>query len=186
MSKLLRATAISGRPVVTLDGESPFQVKDVVFDRAAGRLIGFTLRKHGFFSRSASEFLPIDEVHGLGGDAVMVASSEVFEDDDSGEAQNGGDVIGGRILTESGTDLGEVVEAIISTGSRMTVVGFEVEPSEELNDSEAHVFIPLPEVIAISGDQTVVPDSVRDFVRDDLTGFGAAVDRFRAQIKDDA
>lgn len=179
--KLLRASSIAGRPVVTIAGESPYQVKDVVFDRAAGRLIGFTLRKHGFFSRSVSQFLPWSGVHGLGADAVVVADEGQFTEAGSGD-DAGGDIIGGRILTEGGSDLGEIVEAIISVGRSATVVGFEVEASEELNSEGAHVFIPLPDTLAISGDTTIVPDAARDYVRDDLSGFGAAVDQFRSQL----
>lgn len=166
---------------MTLAGESPFQVKDVVFDAGTGTLVGFTLRGHSFFSRAVSEFLPADGIHGLGSDAVVVASDDALSEG-APSGSGGGDVIGSRVLTESGTDLGEIVEAIVSSGRSVKVVGFEVEASEELNDRGAHVFIPLPDTIAISGEQTIVPDAARDYVRDDLTGFGAAVDQFRSQI----
>lgn len=184
MSTLLRATAISGRPVVTLAGESPFEVKDVVFARGTGSLIGFTLRKHGFLGGPVSDFLPWDAVHGLGPDAVVVASEDDLTDgrDDADTGDGGGDIIGSRLLTESGTDLGEIVEAVVSSGSEVKVVGLEVEASEAINDDGAHVFIPLPDTIAISGERTVVPDSAREYVRDDLSGFGAAVEQFRAQL----
>lgn len=100
---------------------------------------------------------------------------------------SGGDVIASAVLTESGTELGTVVEVVIETGDRADVVGFEIEAVEGLRPGDDHhVFIPLPDTLAISGDNIIVPDSARDFVRDDLTGFGGAVADFRSQLGEEA
>jgi hypothetical protein len=42
--------------------------------------------------------------------------------------------------------------------------------------------MPLPDTISISGEHIVVPSGARDYVTGDLTGFGGAVEKFRAQI----
>jgi len=47
MSVLLRTSELEGRPIVTFAGESPAEVKDVIFDSLNGTLLGMTLRGHG-------------------------------------------------------------------------------------------------------------------------------------------
>lgn len=184
MTKLLRASTLIGRPVITLGGESPLEVRDVLFDRTGGALLGFTLRKHGFLGGPVDRWLPWSAVHGMGPDAVVVAGDDVFGDRDApGE---GGDVLGDRVITEDGTDLGEVVEVIVSTGGGAEVVGFEIEPTEACRtEGSESVFIPLPDTIAMSGENVIVPDAARDFIGDDLTGFGSAVDDFRDRLAEE-
>ncbi len=183
MTSLLRATTLIGRPVVTLDGESPLEIKDVVFNTTSGEILGFTLRKHGFLGGPASEVLPWRAVHGLGPDAVMVADVGRFSDDAADSLDDGGDVLGNRIMTESGTDLGEVAEVVVATGRQADVLGFEIEAASGSHGSgDHHVFIPLPDTLAISGEKIIVPDSATDFVRDDLSGFGSAVAEFRSML----
>lgn len=189
MTRLLRATTLIGRPVVTLGGESPLEIKDVVFDTAAGQVLGFTLRKHGFLGRPVSEDLSWADVHGLGPDAVIVADETAISQS-AGVGGSGGDVIGDRVITTSGTDIGEVVEVVVaaaSAGEVADVVGFEIEPSDDLRGDDDHnVFIPLPDTMAISGDNIIVPDSATDYVSDDLSGFGSAVTEFRSRLQEDS
>ncbi len=184
MSRLLRARSLIGKPVVTLGGESPLEVKDVVFDTSDGHLIGFTLREHGFLGKPVGECLAFADVHGLGPDAVVIDDESVL----GGAASlgdSGGDVIGNRVMTESGTDIGEVVEVVLSSGSSAEVVGFEVEAVPGLSrDDDHNAFIPLPDTVAISDRIVIVPDTTTDYVRDDLTGFGGAVDDFRANLSE--
>lgn len=186
MSRLLRASTLIGRPVVTLGGESPHEVKDVVFDTDEGAVLGFTLRNHGFLGGPVNRDLAWRDVHGLGPDAVMIADESLLTVDHN-FSTGGGDVIGDRVITESGADIGEVVEVIVSTGTDADVVGFEIEPAEGLGHRGGHhVFIPLPDTMAVSGENIIVPDTATDYVRDDLSGFGGAVDDFRAQLGRDA
>lgn len=181
MTRMLRASTLVGRPVVTLQGESPHEVKDVVFSTDAGDVLGFTLRNHGFLGGPVPRALSWADVHGLGPDAVVIADERVLSGDH--DLPSGGDVIRDRVITEGGTQLGEVVEVVISAGAEAEVVGFEIRPSEAFRGgSTDNVFIPLPDTLAISGENIVVPDTAADYVRDDLTGFGAAVDDFRAQL----
>jgi uncharacterized protein YrrD len=182
MTTLVRATSLIGQPVVTLGGDSPLEIKDVVFSRDSGRLLGFTLRKHGMLGGPVREGLSWADVHGLGPDAVVIADADVLSRGDQALAE-GGDVIHNRVLTESGTDVGEVVEAVVATGRAAEVVGFEVEASAEMGRSDSHhLFIPLPDTMAISGERVIVPDRALDYVRDDLSGFGGAVEEFRSQL----
>ncbi len=181
-AQLLRATDLIGRPVVTLGGESPFEIKDIVFDSSTGRLLGFNLRNHGFLGSPAEERLALDDVHGLGPDAVVVADADCLDASVDLATGSGGDVLGNRILTDDGTELGEVVEVIITSGRSAEVVGFEVAAAEGVRAGDHHVFIPMPDTSAISGERIVVPDAAVEYIRDDLTGFGGAVAEFRERL----
>lgn len=186
---LLRAGELTGRPVVTLAGDREAELKDVLFDRTAGRVDGFTLNNPGLFSRSRKDALPWSAVYALGRDAVMVRGPEAFvpmtEMAGRKEAREG-DVLADRVLTDTGVDLGAVVDVILQVGAAAEVVGYEIEASDALPSSGRRVLIPLPATLAVSGEKLVVPAAVTDFVADDLAGFGAAVDGFRARLAGEA
>jgi len=182
MRYLLRASTLIGRPVLTLNGESPLEVKDVVFDGTSGQILGFTLRHHGFLGGPSDDSLAWEHVHGLGPDAVVVADDSVLVPAPVADT-HGGNVIGNRVITEGGADLGEVVEVVVAVGGATGVVGFEIEATPGLRpDDDHHVFIPLPDTLAISGERIIVPDSATEYMRDDLSGFGGAVDAFRSKL----
>jgi uncharacterized protein YrrD len=187
MSVLLRAGTLEGLPVVTLAGERVAEIKDVVFDSGRGRLVGFTLRSPGLFSRARHDTLPWTAVRGLGGDAVMVADEDALGHVDSlaGEGlPDDRDVLGNRVLTDTGVEIGTVVDVILDADRVADVVGYEVAASEALATGGQRVLIPLPDTIAVSGEHLIVPGAALDFVAQDLSGFGAAVDGFRARLRE--
>jgi len=190
MSVLMRATEIEGRPIVTFAGERVADVKDVVFDSSKGRLLGFTLRGHSLFSRTRRDVLSWSKIHSLGRDAVMISDVEAFQGEDALAAEGVPDhrnVIGNRVLTDAGTDVGKVVDVIIETGPRGAhggIVGYEVEAAQAMATHGEHVLIPLPDAIAISGEHLLVPAGALSFVGNDLSGFGAAVKAFRATLRE--
>jgi uncharacterized protein YrrD len=186
---LLRASELAGRPVVTLSGELVAEIKDIVFERTGGRIAGFTLRNPGLFSRSRKDSLPWEAVHGVGRDAVMVsdetlliAAKELAPRKQARKA----DVLKDRVLTDNGRDLGRVVDVVLHGGTSLDVVGYEVEASEALGTAGRRVFIPLPDTVAVSGENLIVPAAATEFVSEDLAGFGAAVDAFRARLREGA
>lgn len=186
---LLRASELAGRPVVTLGGELVAEIKDIVFERSGGRIAGFTLRNPGLFSRSRKDSLPWGSVHGVGRDAVMVpdktvliAATELVPRKQAHKA----DVLEDRVLTDNGRDLGRVVDVVLYGGTTLDVVGYEVEASEALGTAGRRVLIPLPDTVAVSGENLIVPASATEFVAEDLAGFGAAVDAFRARLREGA
>ncbi len=192
MSVLMRAGEVSKRPVVTMAGEDVAQIKDIVYASGGGQVAGFTLAGRGLFSGPRKEVLAWNSVAAFGPDAVMIlredvlaAPDEVFGGGSSGSGH--GDVLGSRVLTDGGTDLGKVVDVIIevsgTNGGQCDVVGYEVEASEALKTHGTKVLIPLPDTLAASAEHLMVPAGAVDFVRDDLAGFGAAVDDFRAHLK---
>ena len=182
----MRATEVEGRPVVTLAGERVGEVKDVVFDSSQGKLLGFTLRGHGFFSRSRKDTLPWSMVRSLGRDAVMITGADVLQGEEALVAEGVPDdrnVLGNQVLTDTGTDVGKVVDVIIETGVAAEIVGYEVAASKALGTRGEHVFIPLPDTVAVSGTHLMVPAAALEFVSHDLSGFGAAVQDFRTKLR---
>jgi hypothetical protein len=130
-------------------------------------------------------------VSALGADAVMISDDSVFEPNEavfSGSASGraGGNVLGSQVLTDSGVDLGTVIDVIIgvgdTVGGQCDVVGYEIEASPALGTKGTKLLIPLPDTIAASAEHLMVPASAQGFVAHDLAGFGAAVLAFRAQL----
>jgi uncharacterized protein YrrD len=181
MTRLMRATELIGLPVVTVGGDDVAEIRDVVYEPAGG-LIGFTLNKRGHFSGRLKQVLTVDMVASIGRDAVMTEAAEALTEtsdapDAVGEAA-GRDVIGASVVTDDGTALGEVTDVVVSVGGQAEAVGYELVGK---SGDAHHVFLPLPEQLAVSGDAVIVPAGLDDFVRDDLTGFGSSVDRYREE-----
>lgn len=193
MTRLMRTSALEKRPVVTLGGEDIAQIKDVVYAAGGGQVGGFTLAGRGIFAGPLKTSLAWSSVSALGSDAVMIAdegaleTTEALLDRSAATGGSGGNILGSQVLTDGGTDLGKVVDVIIEVSqggaAQCDVVGYEIEASAALGTSGTNVLIPLPDTISASGEHLIVPASAKDFVEHDLAGFGAAVEKFRAQLE---
>ncbi|MFJ9543010.1 PRC-barrel domain-containing protein [Streptomyces sp. NPDC101225] len=186
MSTLMLASEITKRVVVTLGGEAVARVKDVVLDAQAGRIAGFTLSGLRLLSGPKRQALPWDSVAGLGPHAVMIQDERALKDRDEvadpAEAA-GGDVLGARVLTDTGTDLGQVTDVVIEvTTSQAVVAGYEITPARTLGRKERTVFIPLARTTAVSGEALVVPAAVADYVSDDLATLDKAIPELRSRM----
>lgn len=189
----MRTSEIEKRPVVTFGGDDIAQIKDIVFAAAGGSVGGFTLAGRGLLAGPLKQALAWTAVHALGADAVMVKDAAALDtvqnilDASASSGGSGGDVLGSRVLTDAGTDLGKVIDVILEVGgdpdAPCDVVGYEIEASESFGEGGSRLLIPLPDTISVSGEHLMVPASAKDFVRQDLAGFGAAVDDFRAHLK---
>lgn len=191
-SLLLKATEIIGHPVVTVDGgEVLADIKDVVYGTAEASLLGFTLNHRGFLGGPLKQVLAWSNVVALGRDAVMVATAGDLDDREDAlvhevKDAKGRNVLASEVITDTGERLGEVTDVVLYIGAEPEVVGYEIGGSEVLTPrAGGHVFIPLPETLAVSGEALMVPAAVRDFVSDDLAGFGASVERFRDHLRAD-
>ena len=109
-------------------------------------------------------------------------------------------VLKNQVLTDSGALLGVIDDLIVAAGvvgseagappapgsSRHRVgdvVGYEVTADAQLQGhTGTRLLVPLPYTLAVSGDTLMVPAAVEPFIRDDLAGFGAAVDEFRSGL----
>lgn len=181
---LLRAGELPTRPIVTVAGEDVAQVRDVVYDTTSGEVIGFTMANRGVFGGRRKDVLPWGNVEGLGPAAVVIPDEDAFTPREGlREPPDKRDVLGARVLTDDGRQLGTVRDLVIEVHEGIAdVIGYEITPAEGFRDSSSHVLLPLPDTLAASGDNLVVPASATDYVRDDIAGFGAAVDDFRSQL----
>ncbi|MEU3247623.1 PRC-barrel domain-containing protein [Streptomyces sp. NPDC006875] len=187
MSELTAARSLGGRPVVTLGGDVVAQIKDTVFDGLAGRVTGFTLSGRGLLAGPLKQSLPWSAVHSVGHDAVMVRGREVLAEPAAvvarGEAAHGR-VVGAKVLTDAGAEVGTVLDLVVEAGVSGRVVGFRIAAREtRVSGSRRRrrkVFVPRGETLAVSGQALVIPADATRFVADDLAGFAAQVDAFRA------
>lgn len=190
MTLLVRARELIGRPVVTLGGTDVAEVKDVLYRVSIGRMIGFSLNARGFLGGPLGTGLRWSEVHGLGRDAVMVSGEEAFrplsellDGTDPGDR----DVLGDRVFTDRGVELGVVTDVVFAVESQAKVVGYEIGDLKVRGPSPGRkAFIPAPDTVSVSGEALVVPNAATDYLRDDLAGLGAAVEEFRARLRDNS
>lgn len=182
MTHVMRAGDLIGLPVVSIaSGEDVAEVRDVVYDASQHRLLGFTLNKRGALAGRLKDALAAGSVAAIGSAAVMVAdeskisASESGSDvlDGSGEATS---VVGNRVLSADGNDLGEVVGVIVTTGEEPAAVGYEIASGSRADNA----FVPISEQMALSEDNLLLPAEATEFVRNDLAGFGAAVETYRS------
>ena len=183
---LLRAAEVPGTPVVTVGGDDIAQVRDVLFDSTSGEVVGFTLAKRGLFGGPMKQRLPWANVVGLGPHAVIVADADAFvARGEFGAPADDRDMLGARVITDDGRRLGTVSDLVLEVhDGKADVVGYELSPSEGFRETSQHVLLPLPDTLAASGDNLVVPASATEYVRDDVAGFGAAVEDFRRSLTD--
>jgi uncharacterized protein YrrD len=194
---LIPATSLTDLPVVSIpEGEALAKIKDVVYSPDEGRITGFTLNKlGGLLAGPLKETLTVEAVHAIGRAAVMVGFGALAEGAGAGsvDVERHRNVLGNAVLTDTGQRLGEVTDLIVAVGvlgteeAGMTpgdVVGYQLAGDPALQGREgAALFVPLPQTLAVSGTALLVPAAVEPFVRDDLTGFGGAVEQFRAQLR---
>lgn len=174
---LVRASELIGLPVVSItSGEALADVRDVVYDGASHRLVGFTMNKRGLLGGRMKQTLSAGSVAAIGPDAVMIETDSAMTD--GGEAEAGLDdlgsarpVIGNRVLSADGSDLGEVVAVIVATGDQPRAVGYELQPHGRADTA----FVPSSERMALSGQNLVLPADATAYVHYDLADFGAAV-----------
>lgn len=187
-SELMAARSLSTLPVVTLAGDAIAQIKDTVFDAPAGRITGFTLSGRGLLSGPLKQSLPWSGVHSLGHHAVMVrdpgALTEAAAVVVRREAVKGR-VLGAKVLTDAGTEVGKVLDVVVEAGTSGRVVGFRIAASRSLASGSSRrrhkVYVPRGETLAVSGQALVVPADATLYVAEDLPSFVGQVQAFHAR-----
>ena len=192
MSTLLRASELAKLPVVTFVGEAVGQIKDIVYAADGGQVNAFTLAGRGLFAGPLNTAVPWADVVGLGPDAMVIESEKVIVPTGdvlapaATSSGGGGNVLRSRVLTDQGTALGVVNDVIIGIagqGAQADVIGYEIEPAETLGRGRQRLLIPLPDTLAASGENLVVPAAASQYLTDDLARFGSVVDSFRSQLE---
>ncbi|MDT0611886.1 PRC-barrel domain-containing protein [Streptomyces lancefieldiae] len=182
MNELMAARSLTTRPVVTLGGDAVAHVKDTVCDAEAARITGFTLTGRGLLSGLLKEGLPWPAVYALGHDAVMIRDRRGLVSAAAMMAHQQalrGRVLGARVLTESGAEIGTVLDVVVEGGTGGRVVGFRVAASKRFvpgpTRHRRRVYVPRGETLTVVGRALVLPDLAVRQVADDLSGFTALV-----------
>lgn len=199
--RLLRAANIVGLPVVTIDGgEDVAEIKDVVYDGSEHALVGFTLKKRGFWGGTLPAMLVADRVAAIGPDAVMIDDEGALVEpsaapDGLTDRRGSHPVIGTSAVSTDGRLLGTVAGVVIETGERPRAVGYEISVPAEGDtahggshsgghgggDQHQSMFIPISPQLALSADNLVVPADDLPFMGTDLDGFSQIVTSFRSR-----
>ncbi|MGW3991361.1 PRC-barrel domain-containing protein [Streptomyces sp. NPDC004830] len=188
MNELLAARSLTTLPVVTLGGDAVAQIKDTVFDPAAGRITGFTLSGRGLLSGPLKQSLPWSAVHALGPHAVMVRDAHALQDTSVVVARRDaqqGRVLHAKVLTDEGAEVGTVLDVVVEGGGSGRVVGFRIAADKALvpgsRRKRQRVYVPRGETLAVSGRALVIPADATRYVADDLPAFTARVGAFRQE-----
>jgi len=178
--------SLIGKPVITLDsGTEIGQTHDVVYNPREGRLIGFTLLQGaGLFSRGDTYWLPAEDIHALGEDAVTIQNADhimrVEGDVNDYAAQAGDHVLGKRLMTEDGKFLGAIDDVLIERTSK-NVTAYEVSGGVFQDMYKGQTDVPIKTVTSIGRDVVIVPSFVQEMVEEPKGGLVAAT--AAAQVK---
>ncbi|MBC9727928.1 PRC-barrel domain-containing protein [Streptomyces sp. TRM68367] len=190
MYELMSARSLTTRPVVTLGGDVVAHVRDTVFDASAGRITGFTLSGPHLLSGPLRLGLPWPAVHALGHDAVMIRDAGAPAPVDMAAARQAarrGRVVGARVLTDAGTEVGTVLDVVVEGGKSGRVTGFRIAARKALVPGPKHhrrrVYVPRGETLAVSGGALVIPGDTTHYVVDDLPAFVHEVGALRESRK---
>ena len=185
MNELMAARSLTTLPVVTLGGDAVAQIKDTVFDAAAGRITGFTLNGRGLLSGPMKMSLPWSAVHSLGHDAVMIGDPGALVDTSIVVARreaHRGRVLHAKVLTDEGAEVGTVLDVVVEAGTSGRVVGFRIAAGKALVQGSRRrrhrLYVPRGETLAVSGRALVIPADATRYVADDLPAFVAQVGAF--------
>ncbi|MEU6479180.1 PRC-barrel domain-containing protein [Streptomyces sp. NPDC047017] len=180
MAELFTGAELTGRPVVTLDGEAVAQIKDTVVDALGGRVAGFTLAGRGLFAGPLRRSLPWTGVHALGPAAVMIPTAEVLVEPAaiaSATEASHGRLHGATVLTDRGVAVGTVLDVVIASGGSGLLVGVEIASTEALRKSERTLYLALRGEPAMTGDTLVIPEEDTCHVAENLTEFAHVLAR---------
>lgn len=199
---VVRAEDLIGRPIVSIgSGEALADIRDVVYDGEEHILVGFTLNRRGLITRRLKPVLSATSVVAIGPDAVMVQDDSAIgttgEVADTGpvdaepanvdttgpiDLRGARPVMGNRVLSGDGTDLGEIVSVILAVGDAPRAVGYEIRPSNTTDTS----FVPISAQMALSGENLILPPGTDDLIEADLDGFAASLDSDRSNDQEGA
>jgi hypothetical protein len=125
-------------------------------------------------------------VHSLGHDAVMIRDPRRLVRADAVAAHGGplrGRIIGARVRTDDGDEVGTVLDVIVAGGTSGRVVGFRVAGARLLpplsGRHRREVYLPRGESVAVSGRTVVVESGVTGCAADDLPAFAVRAGAFR-------
>jgi uncharacterized protein YrrD len=127
---MMRATELSGRAVVDIDGaEKVGAIDKIILDPDGRRIAGFVVTRggSGFPGTRAHVLIPASAVHAIGPDAVTIRQSAVAGTDMTHleTLPRGTDVIGRKVVSEDGRFLGKVGDVLLDRADGR-IVGYQL------------------------------------------------------------
>ncbi|MDQ6707802.1 MAG: PRC-barrel domain-containing protein [Acidobacteriota bacterium] len=137
---MIRASGLRGRAVVDMDAaEKMGHVEEVLLDPENSRVAGFILAQGQslFGSNTSKTLLSASAVHAIGPDALTVhqAGDSAQASDLLARMPRMSDVIGRKIVSQSGKMLG-VIEDVLVNGENGRIVGYSLSSSTALGKLE--------------------------------------------------
>jgi sporulation protein YlmC with PRC-barrel domain len=200
---MVRARQLDGRAVVDIDAaEKLGKIDEIILDPDAARVAAFTVtRTESLLNGKHHITVPASAVHALGPDALTVrhrAAVEPLDDRAYQSLPRVSDVVGRRVVSESGRLLGKIDDVLID-GENGTIVGYtlaehgamgKLEGMFGIDAKREHAHYLRADASLRAGDDLIVaPDNAvhplpdRDTPADDATrprpaGFNAPTTRW--------
>lgn len=116
----MKWSELKDRPVVSVAGAERLGfVDDLFLDPDGRRVLGFCIRSGGLITRR--EAMTIDDAQAIGDDAVTVVDASKLNRRDSFSGLDGAreatSVIGSKVMTVSGQEVGRVGDIVLNEGS---------------------------------------------------------------------
>lgn len=127
---MIRATELSGRAVVDIDGaEKVGAIDKIILDPDGRRIAGFVVTRagSGFPGTKSHVLIPSSAVHAIGPDAVTIRQSGVAGTDTAHleTLPRGTDVIGRKVVSEDGRFLGKVGDVLLDRADGR-IIGYQL------------------------------------------------------------
>jgi uncharacterized protein YrrD len=137
---MIRARQLDGRAVVDIDAaEKLGKIDEIILDPDAARVAGFTVtRAESLLNGKHHVTVPASAVHAVGPDALTVhhrAAVEPLDDSIYKELPRVTDIIGRKVVSESGRLLGKVDDVLID-GSNGKILGYSLSEHNALHKLE--------------------------------------------------
>lgn len=151
---------VKGTAVVSLgNGAKLGNVDHVFLDPERKRIVGFSFHQGGLFGKT-SGVIDIDDVHGIGADAVTIddvsaVRSELVLEAKGCELIDLDDLLGRKVITAGGSFVGKVAAVRFGESSH-ALVSLEVE--EE--DRKEHRQVPAERIEQLGSELIVVAEAV--------------------------
>lgn len=159
MDSVLRRGEVVGLPAIgQYDGHVIGRVHDLIFSDRGDHVIGLLLAGGGW---GGSRLVPYEEVGAIGPAAVMLRRPVVLRADDGRRLARlrraHAEVIGLRVLTRDGRDLGMVADVCFDPANGH-VQGYVVSGGVVADVAEGRGFLPLEWIERRRGDGRAAPD----------------------------
>ena len=164
--KKCRLTELTGMPVITrVTGKKIGNVKDVLFDPESGKLDAVTVESSGFFSRKR-RFILMGDIRSLGEDAIMLEDTRALKKPDGAPKEQrivdeGFPLMGKMVITEDGTNLGNVSDVIIDPDDG-TARMYEVSGGTFHDVGTGRRVFPIPRALVVGRDALIVPNATKE------------------------